>query len=96
MSVSAKITLDTRRLKRKNKKYPVKLLVTCDRLPQRYQAIFDLNEEDFNKLSASRISSELKEVRDKIKEIARSAEETIKKLVPFSFEQLKQANLIQV
>ena len=84
MSVSAKITLDTRRLKKKNEKFPVKLLVTYDSKPLRYQTIFDLSEQDFNKLSASRISNELQETREKLKEISRSAEEAIKKLVPFS------------
>src|SRR5687768_9095131 len=86
MSVSAKITLDTRRVKKKTGKYPVKLLVTSDSEPHRYQTIFDLTQEDFSKLSASRITSELQEIREKLKEIVRSAEETVKKLLPFSFE----------
>lgn len=94
MSVSAKITLDTRRLKKKNEKYPVKLLVTNDSKPQRYQTIFDLSKDDFSKLSASRINNELQETREKLKEIVRTAEEAIKKLIPFSFEQFEKVFIL--
>ena len=45
MSVSTTITLDKRRVKQKTGKYPVKLLVTYEREPMRYQTIYELSED---------------------------------------------------
>ncbi|HEY4936623.1 MAG TPA: hypothetical protein VII44_08585, partial [Puia sp.] len=72
MSVSVVITLDTRRMKAKSGKYPVKLLVTCDSEPRRYQTIYDLTQEEFNYLSANRITDGLKLIRDNLKQIKRN------------------------
>ncbi len=48
MSATINIIPDTRRIK-KNNKYPVKLRVTFGRVPEYYQAIFDLSKEEFDK-----------------------------------------------
>ncbi len=53
MLVTIAISLDTRRLKRKTGKYPVKLIVTYERNPQRYQTIYDLTQDEYKNLSAS-------------------------------------------
>ena len=84
MSTTLSIILDTRRIKKSNK-FPVKLRVTFDRITEYYQTFFDLTKEDYDKLSASRISSELQTIRDKLKEIERTAENAIKELDSFSF-----------
>ncbi|HEY8661014.1 MAG TPA: site-specific integrase [Hanamia sp.] len=84
MSTTLCILLDTRRIK-KSKKYPVKLRVTFERLTEYYQSIFDLSKEEFDKLTASRISNELQSIRDKLKEIERTAENAVNELDPFSF-----------
>ena len=84
MSTTLCILLDTRRIK-KSKKYPVKLRVTFERLTEYYQSIFDLSKEEFDKLTASRISSELQSIRDKLKEIERTAENAVNELEHFSF-----------
>lgn len=76
--------LDTRRIKKTNK-YPIKLRVTYERIPEYYQTIFDLTKDDYEKLSASRISSDLQVIRDKLKDIERTAENAAKKLDPFNF-----------
>jgi hypothetical protein len=55
MSVAIAVILDTRRMK-ENKKFPVKLRVNYQRKTNYYQTIFDLSEEEYQKLSASRIS----------------------------------------
>ncbi|MBD0331202.1 MAG: phage integrase SAM-like domain-containing protein [Chitinophagaceae bacterium] len=94
MSVSAIITLDSRRLKKKTGKYPVKLLVTFDSEPKRFQTIYELTKEDYGKLTAPRVSVELQEIREKLKEIERSAGEAIKKLDPFTFEQFEKAYIL--
>jgi len=60
MSIQLSIILDTRRMKMKTKKYPVKLRVTFEREVQYYQTIYDLSKEDYEKLSSSRISEDLK------------------------------------
>ena len=69
MNVTTNVFLDTRRIKKKTNTYPVKLRVTCNRKHQEYQTVFDLTSEDYNKLSASRVSDWLRDVRDKLKEI---------------------------
>lgn len=84
MSATISIILDTRRMK-KSDKYPVKLRVTFQRVPEYYQTIFDLTKEEWEKLPASRISNELQPIRDKLREIERSAENAVKDLAPFAF-----------
>jgi integrase/recombinase XerD len=83
-AVTISIILDTRRIKKSNK-YPVKLRVTFERITEYYQTIFDLSKEEYDKLPASRISIELQSIRDKLKEIERTAENTVKELFPFNF-----------
>lgn len=85
MSVATAIVLDTRRIKA-SKKYPVKLRVNHQRITNYYPTIFDLREEDYGKLSATRVSQELQDVRDKLKEIERTALNVLEKLKPFSFQ----------
>ena len=84
MSTTLSIILDTRRIKKSNK-YPVKLRVTFERVTEYYQTIFDLTKDEYDKLSASRISNELQTIRDKLKEIERTAENAVKDLGSFSF-----------
>lgn len=90
MPASVIIILDTRRVKQKTGKYPVKLLVTFERNPQRYQTIYDLSQEEFDKLSASRISAQLQEIRSKLKEIEFNADKAAKALDPFTFEDFEK------
>ncbi len=75
MSVSISITLDTRRLKQKTGKYPVKLLVIHEGKPQRYQTTYDLTEAEYKSLSASRVSESTMKIRDSLKLIRRKAED---------------------
>ncbi len=81
MSTKLSILLDTRRIK----KYTIKLRVTFERFTEYYQSIFDLSKEEFEKLTASRISSELQSIGDKLKEIERTAENAVNELEHFSF-----------
>ena len=85
MSISIAIILDKRRIKIRTGKYPVRLRVTSNRVTQNYQTIFDLSQEDYEKLTASRISYELQEVREKLKEIQRTSENVAKEIYPFNF-----------
>lgn len=89
MSVNTSITLDTRRIK-KTGKYPVKLLVSFERDPQRYQTIFDLTEEEFKGISSPRVSEKLKSVREDLKEIQRKSEDAAKALDPFTYEEFEK------
>ena len=84
MSTTLSIILDTRRIKKSNK-YPVKLRVTFERVTEYYQTIFDLTKDEYDKFSASRINNELQTIRDKLKEIERTAENAVKDLGSFSF-----------
>lgn len=90
MSISITITLDTRRLKKRTGKYPVKLLVTYERIPARYQTIYELTEEEFKKISSPRINEDLKVVKEKLKAIQWDAEKTAKSLDPFTFEDFEK------
>lgn len=85
MSTTLHLILDTRRMKMKTGKYPVRLRITCQRISRDYQTIFDLSQNDFDKLPAPRISDELQQIRDKLKEIQRTAENAVKELQPFHF-----------
>lgn len=84
MSVATAIILDTRRIK-ESKKYPVKLRLNHQRVTNYYPTIFDLSEEEYQKLSATRISLELQGIRDKLRQMERSALTALEKLKPFSF-----------
>lgn len=85
MYATTKIILDTRRMKIKTGKYPIKLRVTYKRVTQRYQTIFELSNIDYNKLNAPRISSDLRTIKWKIKEIEESASNFISKMETFTF-----------
>lgn len=86
MSASTSITLDTRRMKKKDGKYPVKLLVVFNSEPKRYQTIFDLTQQEYDNLSASRITDNLRTIRDYLKKIQRNAEDTISGIDPFDYQ----------
>lgn len=86
MLASLSIILDTRRIKSKTKKYPLKLRVTHDRKSRYYLTIYDLKEEEYAKLNAPNAAANLKAIRDKLKEIERAADTAAKELSPFQFE----------
>jgi integrase/recombinase XerD len=88
MSITINIILDTRRIK-KSEKYPIKLRVTHDRNSEYYQTIFDLTKNDYDKLSASRISNELQTIRDKLKFIETTAQTAVRVLSPFTFKEFE-------
>jgi integrase len=85
MLASLSIILDTRRIKSKTKKYPMKLRVTYERKSRYYLTVYDLKEEEYAKLGAPNAGAGLKVIREKLKEIERSAEAAAKELFPFSF-----------
>jgi integrase len=89
MSVSLAVILDSRRQK-ENQTYPVKLRVNHQRITNYYPTIFDLSKEAYEKLSAPRISTELQDIRTKLRQIEREAEEAVKELAPFSFQEFEQ------
>ena len=72
MLATISLVLDTRRMKR-SKKYPIKLRATFNRTSEYYQTIYDLSIDDWEKLTAPRVNSELHEIREKLKQIDSSA-----------------------
>ncbi len=90
MSVLLAVILDTRRMKKKTGKFPLKLRVTYERTPQYYTTTYELTEEDYNKLSASRISITLQDIRERIQEIERTSSEIAKNLDPFAFAEFEK------
>lgn len=89
MSIQLSILLDTRRMKMKTKKYPIKLRITSDRKVQYYQTIYDLTKEDYKRLSYPRISGELMNIRDHLRSIERNAEAFID-FETFSFTEFEK------
>lgn len=89
MSATISTILDTRRMKRSNK-YPVKLRVTFQRVPEYYQTVFDLTKDEWEKLPASRISNELQRVRNKLKKIETNAQVCIDNIELFSFDEFER------
>jgi integrase/recombinase XerD len=89
MSVATAIILVTRRIKT-NKKFPVKLRVNSLRKTIYYPTIFDLGEEEYQKLSAPRISADLRVIKDQLKGLEREVEHIVKTIVPFRFVDFEQ------
>src|ERR1700754_1332492 len=94
MAVSIAIFFDTRRIKKKTGTYPIKLRVTYERITNYYPTIYSLSQEDYNKLSASRLSAELQQVRAKLQEIERTAKNATKELDPFSFDEFESDYIV--
>lgn len=89
MSATISVILDTRRMKQGNK-YPVKMRVTFQRTTEYYPTLYDLMQAEWNKLSATRVSNDLQPVKDKLKEIERTAEAVIKEISPFTFTEFEK------
>ncbi len=85
MSISIAIILDTRRIKKKTNIYPIKLRVTFERVSEYYQTIYHLSEENYAKLSASRLNATLQLLKQSLREIKRNAENASANLKPFTF-----------
>ena len=87
MSLHISIALDTRRAKLKTDTYPVVLLVRVNSNPYRYKTIFSLSQEEYSKLSASRTSGSLQNIREKVKQIQREADIYVEQNLPFNLLQ---------
>ncbi|MEO7049989.1 MAG: phage integrase SAM-like domain-containing protein [Ferruginibacter sp.] len=85
MQPQLSIVLDTRR-KKNNSLYPLKLRVYFKSKTVRYQTIYDLSKDDFDKLDSKRISANLANIKEKIGDIEFKAITATKKISPFDFE----------
>ncbi len=94
MAVSIAIFFDTRRIKKKTGTYPIKLRVTHERITNFYPTIYNLSQEDYDKLSATRLNAELQEVRAKLQEIERTSKNAAKELDPFSFDEFEKDYIV--
>jgi integrase/recombinase XerD len=90
MSASLSIILDKRRIKQKTKKYPVKLRVTYQRKSKLYCTIYDLSEEEFGKLNAPNVGAGLKAIRNKLRDIEREADNSIRAMTTFHFDDFEK------
>jgi integrase len=94
MAATINLTLDTRRVKQRTGKYPLKLHVTFQRKIRRYQTVFEFTSEDYKKLSSSRLSGELLERKEELKKLIRSAEEAVHALDPFTFADFERSFIL--
>ncbi len=90
MSVAACIILDTRRVK-ENNKYPIKLRVNYQRISNYYPTIYDLSQEDYDKLSAPRLSAYLQSIKADLKTVEHDTLEVISSMHPFSFREFEKS-----
>ncbi len=89
MSVTTNVILDTRRIK-ENSKYPIKLRVNYQRVTNYYPTVFDLTQEDYNKLSAPRLSASLQAIKSDLKRLEHEAEQVTKGMHSFSFAEFEK------
>lgn len=87
---SVSFFLDTRRIKKKTNKYPLKLRVYCQELVQFYTTVFDLSQDEYKKLDAKRVSDELQDIRETLKKIIVAAGAVIDKQEVFSFSDFER------
>ena len=90
MSVAVCIILDIRRVK-ENSKYPIKLRVNYQRVTNYYPTIYDLSQDDYDKLSAPRLSAYLQSIKTDLKAIEHDAQEVISGMHPFSFPEFEKS-----
>jgi len=90
MLVTCSIFLDTRRIKKKAKAYPIKLRVYHELETEYYQTVIDLSKEDYDKLSSPRVNEGLQAIREQLKSLIRNAEAAIEELHPFSFSEFER------
>ena len=90
MSTTFKIILDTRRMRESSRTFPVKLKITHNRVQKEYATIYDLSEDDYSKLSASRTSNELQITREKLRELLTKTGVFVDTYKPFSFEEFER------
>lgn len=90
VKASASLLLDQRR-KKKNEKYPVKLVIYYDGEKERYSTGIDLTLEQWNKLSKTNLrDDDLKTLRNKLTLKKQKAEAIIEKMEVFSFSQFEE------
>jgi integrase len=85
MSADVSMILDTRRAK-KDAVYPVKLRIYYQGKAVLYPTVYNLTQEEYNKLTAKRTSDRLMEIRDKLDDLKQQAENAADAISPFNFE----------
>jgi integrase/recombinase XerD len=90
MPASLSVILDTRRIKQKINKYPVKLRVTSGRRTKNYATIYDMSQQEFGKLNASNLGATLKVIRNKLRDMEREADNVIRAMTCFHFEDFER------
>jgi len=83
MSLTVKIILDTRRIKMRTEKFPVKLrIIECGRTRD-FQTIYDLSKGEFESFSAKKIKGNLQTIGENLREIERHATHAAKQIMSF-------------
>lgn len=87
--ITVKLIHDVRR-ERKSGTYPVKLRVIYERRSRYFETGVSLSRDDFEKLSAKRISPELNKIKSELTEAENKANQLIKEIRPFNFPVFEQ------
>lgn len=85
MGAQVSVLLDKRRSK-KGGLYPLKLRVYDEGQTVTFLMVYDMAEEDYERLSAKRLTEGLEKTRDAIRETELKAMDIARKLKPFDFE----------
>jgi len=87
--ITAKLVHDVR-WEKKSGKYPVKVRVTHERRSKYFETGISLSKEEYEKLSAKRISAELNKIKIELDEAENKANQLVKEVKPFNFPVFEQ------
>ena len=85
MIATPSIIIDKRRKQTRTGTFPVKLQIVYKSSPKLFQTIFNLTLENYDKLVSPRLSPKLQSVKEKLKQILRTAEDHLSEMGTFSF-----------
>ncbi len=94
MSVTIKIILDTRRIKKSTGTYPVKLRVTFKRVSEHYQTVHDLTRDEFALLWKPGRDVNMLLLRDTFEKLLASSKKVTKELKIFNFSEFEECIII--
>jgi len=88
-SVSSKVILDKRRIKKDNK-YPIKVRITHERYSKYYYTGNDATAGEWEIINSENAKDELWDIKHEITNILQDIKKTIKPIKPFSFDEFEE------
>jgi integrase/recombinase XerD len=89
METTTAILLDTR-FEKKNKKYPVKLRITHERVSRHYKTGHDLTEAEYKKVFSNKAKGDYLDLQKEFNTLLETTNSIIKSIPTFSFDEYKK------